>query len=145
MTTKEYDEITGSRPLLILPSLRPVAAFGQGSAKPAGDEMVARFAELPDGEMRPTLTVSPEAAEETVAEDGGAGGWISGVTVTATWSIAQTRNAWILVQGVWKKIYNGGDGAFTALLTLATQARQTGSPITYREEPDGLVHEIYLW
>ncbi|MFD2353910.1 hypothetical protein ACFSTC_38525 [Nonomuraea ferruginea] len=107
--------------------------------------MVARFAHLPDGEMRPTLTVSPEVAEEIVSEDGGAGGWISGATVTATWSIAQTRNAWILVQGVWKKIYNGGDGAFTALLTLATQARQTGSPITYREEPDGLVHEIYLW
>jgi hypothetical protein len=45
----------------------------------------------------------------------------------------------------WKKIFNGGDASFIALTTLAAQARQTGRPINYREEADGMVHEIYLW
>jgi len=45
----------------------------------------------------------------------------------------------------WVKIFNGSHGAFTALNTLASQARQTGRPVTYRQESDGMVHEIYLW
>ncbi|WP_309060088.1 hypothetical protein [Streptomyces sp.] len=60
--------------------------------------------------------------------------------------MGQTRNAYLHVKGgTWKKVYNGSDAAFTVLTTLAAQARQTGRPITFREEPDGMVHEIYLW
>jgi hypothetical protein len=70
----------------------------------------------------------------------------SGVTVDALWSINQIRNAWMHVVNIgWVKIFNGSDGAFTALNTLASQARQTGRPVTYRQEADGMVHEIYLW
>lgn len=75
-----------------------------------------------------------------------AGTWQTGVTVDALWSINQVRNAYMRVVGVgWVKIYNGSDGAFTALTTLASQARQTGRPISYRQEADGMAHEIYLW
>ena len=75
-----------------------------------------------------------------------AGTWQTGVTVDALWSINQVRNAYLRVVGVgWVKIYNGTDGAFTALVTLASQARQTGRPISYRQEADGMAHEIYLW
>ena len=75
-----------------------------------------------------------------------AGTWQTGVTVDALWSINQVRNAYMRVVGVgWVKIYNGTDGAFTALVTLASQARQTGRPISYRQEADGMAHEIYLW
>ena len=44
-----------------------------------------------------------------------------------------------------EELYNGTDGAFTALTTLASQARQTGSSINFREEANGMVYEFYLW
>jgi hypothetical protein len=71
--------------------------------------------------------------------------WQYGKTVSATWSINEERNAWVLVDGVgWKKIFNGTDGAFTALTTLAAQARQTGHQISFRED-GGMIYEVYLW
>ena len=74
------------------------------------------------------------------------GTWTSNVIVDASWSINETRNAFFRVAGgAWKKVFNGSDAAFVALLTLATQAKQTGRPVSLREEADGLVHEIYLW
>jgi hypothetical protein len=97
-------------------------------------------------ESRPTL--GPPAGVGAVADAVGAvtATWRSGVNVTALWSINQTRNAFMFVPGVgWRRIFNGRDGAFTALVTLASQARQTGRPIAFREEPDGMVYEIYLW
>jgi hypothetical protein len=72
--------------------------------------------------------------------------WRTGVTVTALWSINEIRNAWAYLSGIgWRKIYNGRDGAFMSLVALASQARQTGRPITAREEADGMLYEIYLW
>ena len=66
--------------------------------------------------------------------------------VTALWSINEVRNAWMHVSGLgWRKLYNGRDGAFRALVTLAAHARQTGRPINFREEADGMVYEIYSW
>jgi hypothetical protein len=97
-------------------------------------------------EARPTL--EPPAAGEaaTVQAAGGVTATWQAGTVGATWSINEVRNAWMYVNNVgWKKIYNGRDGAFTALVTLATQARQTGRQISYRLEADGMVYEIYLW
>ncbi len=74
------------------------------------------------------------------------GTWTTNVTIDALWSIAETRNAYVHVAGgAWKKVYNARDGAFQALLTLASQARQTGKPVSLREEADGMVYEIYLW
>ena len=35
--------------------------------------------------------------------------------------------------------------AFTTLVTLASQAKQTNRPITCREESDGMIYEIYFW
>jgi hypothetical protein len=94
--------------------------------------------------QEPTLS-PPGTAGATVAADGVTGTW-STVTIDATWSINETRNAFVHVAGgAWKKIFNGTDGAFMTLLTLATQAKQTGRQIVMREEADGLIHEIYLW
>ena len=86
------------------------------------------------------------AAGVTPTTGSATGTWQSGVTVDALWSINQVRNAYMHVVNIgWVKIFNGSDGAFTALTTLASQARQTGRPVTYRQEADGMVHEIYLW
>lgn len=88
----------------------------------------------------------PEAAVEAAAVGAVAATWRSNQTVTALWSINELRNAWMHVANLgWRKLYNGRDHAFTALVTLASQARQTGRPITFREEADGMVYEIYLW
>jgi hypothetical protein len=94
--------------------------------------------------MGPTLM--PPAVEAGVAVEAVTAAWQTNKFVTALWSINETRNAWMHVQDVgWRKLYNGRDGAFTALTMLAGQARQTGRPISFREEPDGMVYEIYLW
>lgn len=108
-----------------------------------------------------TVVMSPEAATmpslmppslrdpSSVSEADMAGVtaiWRSSQYVDAMWSIDQTRNAFMMVRGLgWRKIYNGRDGAFTALVSLASQARQTGRQVSFREEPDGMVYEIYLW
>jgi hypothetical protein len=91
----------------------------------------------------PTLA-PPTAAAETAGEITAT--WRTNVKIDALWSIDETRNAWVRVVGLgWRKIYNGRDGAFQALLTLAAQARQTNRPSNLREEADGMIYEIYLW
>jgi hypothetical protein len=98
--------------------------------------------------MPPEVAGARGAGARTLAQAAGAitGTWRSGVTVSAMWSINEPRNAWMHVAGLgWRKIFNGRDGAFTALVALAGQARQTGRQIAFREEADGMVYEIYLW
>jgi hypothetical protein len=102
--------------------------------------------------LTPTVAGTPTVEPPQIAEAETAGGeavtatWRSNQTVTALWSINELRNAWMYVVNLgWRKLYNGRDHAFTALVTLASQARQTGRRITFREEADGMVHEIYLW
>ena len=125
------------------------ATLSPGASRPAelSDEQVAQ-AQAPPAEARPTVE-PPEglvSGAAGVAAEGVTATWRTGMTVTALWSINEVRNAWMHVNGLgWRKIYNGRDGAFTALTTLASQARQTGKPINFREEADGMVYEIYLW
>jgi hypothetical protein len=102
--------------------------------------------------LTPRVEGAPSVEPPQIAEAEAAGAeavtavWRSNQIVTALWSINELRNAWMYVVNLgWRKIYNGRDHAFTALVTLASQARQTGKPITFREEADGMVHEIYLW
>jgi len=72
--------------------------------------------------------------------------WRNNVKIDALWTIDETRNAFVRVVGVgWRKIYNGRDGSYQALTTLASQARQTSRPVNLREEADGMIYEIYLW
>jgi hypothetical protein len=118
-----------------------------GTAEPSlRPEDVSTATPAAGPEARPTL--GPPAGVGAAGDAVGAvtATWRTGVTVTALWSINQPRNAFMFVPNVgWKRIFNGRDGAFTALVTLASQARQTGRPISFREEPDGMVYEIYLW
>ena len=108
-------------------------------------EQVAAKTEAPPTEARPRLLPSQVAGVQTAAE-GVTATWRSNMTVTAMWSINEPRNAWMHVKDLgWRKLYNGRDGSFTALVSLAGQARQTARPITFREESDGMVYEIYLW
>jgi hypothetical protein len=66
--------------------------------------------------------------------------------VSALWCNRSTRNAFMHVTGIgWKRLSPANDSSWNAMVLLATQARQTGCRIDYRDEADGLVHEIFLW
>ena len=118
--------------------------------KPKSDAMTARYEQTIGGEARPVLHPDMRATAQAIQTmEAGVpvtGNWTQNVLVDAMWTIDQSRNAFLHVKdGAWKKIFNGTDAAFTALVTLASQARQTSKPIAFREESDGTIHEIYLW
>lgn len=118
-----------------------------GATRPELTDMPPETVEGALGTAQPTGPVqAPPESVTATAGDGITGTWHATKRVTAMWAIHEVRNAWMNVDGIgWRKIYNGRDGAFTALVALAAQARQTGSPVSFREESDGMVYEIYLW
>jgi hypothetical protein len=72
--------------------------------------------------------------------------WQRAKRVTGLWSKGEDRNSWVAIAGVgWKKLSDASDSANLALTILAAQALQTGRNIDYREESDGMIHEIYAW
>lgn len=133
----------------------PAATLAVTSSDPGMSEPLLTAPEAAEGaavavEAVGPILIPPDARAELGAglEEPPAvtGTWRTSQYVDALWSIDQLRNAFMLVRGLgWRKLYNGKDGAFSTLLTLAAQARQTGRQITLREEPDGMVYEIYLW
>lgn len=138
------------------PTLTPSAAGDDGTANGGGAGVGTTEPAIKDAAAAGVLTAEPRGPASgppgaattaaAVASDGITGTWHNGVTVDALWAANEVRNAWMRVVGVgWKKLYNGSDGAFTALAILASQARQTGRPVNYRDETDGMAHEIYLW
>ena len=101
----------------------------------------------PVSALREAPTLAPQTADRAeAAVQAVSGTYQTNRYVDALWSIDETRNAWALIRGLgWRKLHHGNDGAFTGLVYLAGQARQTGRPITFREEADGMIYEIYLW
>jgi hypothetical protein len=72
--------------------------------------------------------------------------WKRDQRVTGLWSKNEAANSWAAIRGIgWKKLANTSDSGNIALTVLATQALQTGRPVDYREEADGMIHEIYVW
>jgi hypothetical protein len=131
-------------PTLVPPQLEATMeadVTGTTAPRPVTDaEIVALLTES----TTPTLT--PPRPGETAAAEAVAATWRNSVKIDALWTIDETRNAFVRVAGLgWRKLYNGRDGAFLALVTLASQARQTGRTVNLREEADGMIYEIYLW
>lgn len=94
-------------------------------------------------DARPTR----EPPQSGGATGDGVGGWISNKKVTSLWSINQNRNVWLYIDGVgWKRLATTSDSAATVLALLTAHAKQTQSPyFSYREEPDGMIYECYVW
>ncbi len=131
------------------PTMYPPAVSGEEQGGTAGTSTPTvsdtEFAAM-TGEAMTAPTLRPPLSTETASEQGVTATWRNGVRIDALWSIDETRNAFVNVTGVgWRKIYNGRDGAYQALVTLASQARQTNRPVNLREEADGMIYEIYLW
>lgn len=121
------------------------ASAGAGTTAPTlSDSALAALVESTTS--GPTLSPPVASAGATTGEAAATATWRTNVTIDALWSIDETRNAFMHVVGLgWRKVFNGRDGAFQALVMLASQARQTGRPCNLREEADGMIYEIYLW
>lgn len=88
--------------------------------------------------MPPALADGAEAREVMA--------WQNNAHITALWSVNQSRNAAVYIQNVgWKKLSTASDSAEVALNALASSAKQTNANVSYREEADGMIHEIYVW
>jgi hypothetical protein len=148
MTTSS-EPITSQAPRLDPPRSGATTVEQSGFTEPKAfslDEVAAKTQAPPAETARPTLLPPHLAGAQAVAAGAVTATWRTGMTVTATWSINEPRNAWMHVKDLgWRKLYNGRDGAFAVLVMLAAQARQTQRPISFREEADGMVYEIYLW
>ena len=134
-----------------------------------GPEGPAESAKIESGEMSMPSEMAPEkyvasakaesqlsavvgmgdAAPALPLQEGesvGVTAWLSNKKINGLWSINQNRNTWIGVSGVgWKKLANNSDSAIVALTMLSAHALEKGSVVNYREESDGMIHEIYVW
>ena len=87
-----------------------------------------------------------DPASSVQAASGGDTVWNNDKRAAALWSINQNRNSWVYVNGVgWKKLANNSDSAIVALTILASNAKQSQTTYTYRDEADGMIHESYVW
>ncbi len=91
------------------------------------------------GDAAPSLSLKEGEAVGVTA-------WLNNKKINGLWSINQNRNSWIGVEGIgWKKLANNSDSAIVALTMLSAHAREKGSVVNYREEGDGMIHEMYVW
>lgn len=91
--------------------------------------------------VAPAPTLTPAAVAEAAV-----GAWNTNKRVDALWTIRQNRNVYVGITGVgWKKLSTASDSAITALTLLLSCARANQSPVTYRDEADGMIHETYVW
>jgi len=97
------------------------------------------------------VSATPTAEPPTSAEGGGIGAvgasvWVSNKKINALWSINENRNSWVGVAGVgWVKLANNSDTAIVAFTMLGANARQTQGNVSYRQESDNMLHEMYVW
>ncbi len=89
-------------------------------------------------------TLAPPSLEAVTA--GAVTGWVNGQKISALWAINQNRNVWAYVANVgWKKFANNSDSAIQAFAILGSSAKVSQGGVNYREESDGMVHEIYVF
>lgn len=101
--------------------------------------LAAGTASAPPGQAAPTLPLASVAAR-------GVSLWQQNKKLSALWSINQDRNSWVGVDGIgWKKLANSNDSSVVALTLLATHAREKDAAVSYREESDGMIYEMYVW
>jgi len=89
---------------------------------------------------------TPPSSISATGGDGGATAWQNTKKVSALWVINEVRNSWAYIAGVgWKKFANNSDSAIVALTTLGAHAKLIQSNVDYRDEADGMIHEMYVW
>jgi hypothetical protein len=142
-TGQSVQLVSSSQPQQAPPVIPGTGAMEMNESRPKDlcTEGLASASTSSTGNAMPTAL--PPAAGVNA---GGITTWQSGKLVTALWSINQNRNVYICISGVgWKKLANNSDSAIVALNILGTSARLTQTTVNYREEADGMIHEIYVW
>lgn len=131
--------MTEVTPQAVGPGKPPNGVSGVEAELAMPREMPPAVAAGGNGDSAPTLP-----AEAGVAS--GIGAWNNNKQITALWSINQDKNSWVGVSGVgWKRLANNSGSAIVALTMLSAHARQKGSIVNYRDESDGMIHEMYVW
>lgn len=117
------------------------AATVESQPQVLSDAELKMMYESGGGAAAPELV--PPSMEKAAAV--AAAAWVNGVHVNALWSIDQNRNSWAGFPAGWKKFANNSDTAIVAFTILASHAKQTQGPVNYREEADGMIHEMYVF
>lgn len=88
----------------------------------------------------------PTLEPPTLEAAGAVGTMFNGQKVVQTFGSANDQNQWLNITGAgFKKIINTSSSANMALTIIGNHAKQLNSPINYRTEADGLIHEIYAF
>ncbi|HEY2040089.1 MAG TPA: hypothetical protein VGG95_10515 [Edaphobacter sp.] len=86
------------------------------------------------------------SAAQAASASASASVWQYGKKINALWAINENRNSWVGVTGVgWVKLANNNDTAIVALTMLGADAKLTQGTVNYRQESDGMIHEMYVW
>lgn len=136
---KSTSSTTGSDEPTALPPPSGINASSEGSAP----------AELPpalfaggEGSSSSVPTLPPTAS----VSSGDITAWQNDKRINALWAINENRNVFVGVTGIgWKKLANNNDTAIVAFTMLSGSARLTQTPVNYRDEADGMIHEMYVW
>lgn len=127
----------------------PSTRFGGGTVAPPST------ANAPT--LRPPMKASTNAASTAASATRAASGsasavqgaatvWVNNQTINALWTINEDRNSWVGVAGVgWTKLANNSDTAIVALTILSGNAKDGQRPVNFRQEDDGMIHEMYVW
>ncbi|HEX8069719.1 MAG TPA: hypothetical protein VF546_07205 [Pyrinomonadaceae bacterium] len=137
------------------PSAEPPQAAASGSqpgAEPPQSASAAGGSEAQPTEYPPSAgggalgASEPSIKPPTAGAEEGITAWQNNKRITALWVIGENRNSWVYIAGVgWKKLANNDDTAVVALTKVSASALQTQTQVNYRDEADGMIHEIYVW
>jgi hypothetical protein len=129
------------------PSLAP-PAFATGKGDCGCDSSSEGFGAAESMLAPPGMSDSAPAlvpAAEGIAS-GGITAWHNNKRITGLWGINQNRNSWVYIEGLgWRRLAASSDSAIQALTVAAAHAREKNAPVNYREEADGLIHELYVF
>ncbi len=124
-----------------LTGLTGETAMSETQPKELSTEEAALTAQSGGSGAEPSIS-PPEQA----ATSGGITAWQGDKRISALWTINQDRNAWVAVTGIgWKRLATASASGLVALNMLGAHARQTNSRVDYRDEADGMIHEMYIW
>lgn len=134
---------------------RPEAAVSASSATATSAAADDAPRPLSSAQLTTTATVETVTIEPKLGPPGspnanpasdGLTAWVTNAHISALWSNNSGRNGWAYVTGVgWKKLAGASDFAHLGMVQLARLARDTNAGVNYRDEADGLIHEMYVW
>ena len=128
-----------------VPTHLPPAATGQVTVREAQALSAADLKLLPivAGAATPNEAVQGVAKQTANAASTT---WQSQKNIVDQWTINQDRNTWIGVAGMgWQKLSTASDSGCVALTMLASNALTTKASVSFRQEADGMVHEIFVF